>query len=72
MERCNNLKGINVCFWETAHLPIRKPNIDTYFSPWAKCWVWEGVGGQFPSDIITLIHQEVTSVGQGKKKSLGI
>ena len=28
---------INVCFWETAHLPLTKLNINTYFSFRAKC-----------------------------------
>ena len=42
---------INECFWETAHLPLSKPNINTYFSLWAKCLVWGGVGGQFPRNI---------------------
>ena len=36
---------INVCFWETDHLPLPKPNINPYFSLWAKCYVWGGVGG---------------------------
>ena len=37
---------INVYFWETAYLPLPKPNINTYFLLWAKCQVWGGVGGQ--------------------------
>ena len=28
---------INVCFWETAHLPLPKPNINTSFLLWEKC-----------------------------------
>ena len=39
--------GINVCFWETAHLPLLKANIKTYFLLWAKCQVWGGVGVEF-------------------------
>ena len=27
---------INVCFWEIVHLPLPKPNINPYFSLWAK------------------------------------
>ena len=37
---------INVCFWETAHLPLPQPNINPYFSRWPKCWLRWGVGGQ--------------------------
>ena len=39
---------INVCFWETDHLPLPQPNIHPYFSLWTKCWPRGGVGGQFP------------------------
>ena len=35
-------------FWETAHLPLPYAIIITYFSLRAKCWLREGVGGQFP------------------------
>ena len=34
-DRC--VTYTNVCFWETAHLPLPKPNFNTYFSRWAKC-----------------------------------
>ena len=30
---------INLCFWETAHLPLHRANIITYFSLRAKCWL---------------------------------
>ena len=43
--------GINVCFWETTHLPLLQPNINPYFSLWAKCCLRGGVGGQFPRSI---------------------
>ena len=38
-------------FWETAHLPLPKPNINTNFSFWAKYKVRGGVGGQFPQNL---------------------
>ena len=38
-------------FWETAHLPLSKANIDTYLSLRAKCWLRGGVGGQFPRNV---------------------
>ena len=28
---------INVCFWKIVQLLLPKPNINTYFSLWAKC-----------------------------------
>ena len=40
-------RSVTVCFWETAHQPLSKLNINTYFSLWAKCQVLGGVGGQF-------------------------
>ena len=43
--------GINLGFWETAHLPLPKANINTYFSFRAKCWLKGGVGGQFPRNL---------------------
>ena len=34
-------------FWDqTTHLPLLKPNINTYFLLWAKCKVWGWVGLQ--------------------------
>ena len=38
---------INVCCWENCPPTPPKPNITTYFSLWAKCKVWRGVGGHF-------------------------
>ena len=38
-------------FWETAHLPLPKANIDTYLSLRVKCWLRGGVGGQFPRNV---------------------
>ena len=38
--------GIILLFWETAHLPLPKANIVTYFSLREK-WVRGGVGRQF-------------------------
>ena len=35
-------------FWETAHLPLPKADINTYFSLRAKFRLGVGVGGQFP------------------------
>ena len=35
-------------FWETAHLPLPKANISTYFSLRPKCWRRGGVGWHFP------------------------
>ena len=59
---CKNI-WINVCFWETSHLPLPKPNINTYFLLWEKCEVWGVVGGQFPRNI----HWFITIFsGQGK------
>ena len=59
---CKNI-WINVCFWETSHLSLPKPNINTYFVLWAKCEVWGVVGGQFPRNI----HWFITIFsGQGK------
>ena len=37
-------------FWETAHLPLPKADINTYFSLRAKFRLGVGVGGQFPRD----------------------
>ena len=37
-----------MCFWETAHLPLPKANISTYFSLRPKCWRRGGVGWHFP------------------------
>ena len=34
--------GINSGFWETAHLPLPKTNINSYLSLRAKCWLVEG------------------------------
>ena len=31
--------GINLGFWETAHLPLPTANIITYCSLRAKCWL---------------------------------
>ena len=42
---------INLGFWETAHLPLPYANINTYFSLREKCWLKEGVGGQFPRSL---------------------
>ena len=42
---------INLGFWEAAHLPLPKSNINTYFSLSAKCWIRGGVGGQFPRNL---------------------
>ena len=39
--------GIILLFWETAHLPLPKANIVTYFSLREKCWLRFGVGRQF-------------------------
>ena len=39
-------------FWETAHLPLPKANINTYFSLRAKWWLRGRVGGQFPRNLI--------------------
>ena len=36
------------CFWETTHLPLPLPNIFCLLPLRAKCWVREGVGGEFP------------------------
>ena len=53
------LQWINVCFWETVHLPFPNlVNINTYFLLWAKCQVWGGVGGQFPRNM----HWSVTII----------
>ena len=40
---------INLDFRETAHLPLPKANINTYFSLRAKCQLRGGIGRQFPS-----------------------
>ena len=45
------IRGINLGFWETAHLPLPYANINTYFSFRAKCWLRGGVGGQFPRNL---------------------
>ena len=45
-------KWINLSVWETAHLPHPQANINTYCSLRAKCWAREGVGGQFPRNLI--------------------
>ena len=47
---------MNLGFWETAHVPLHLPHlplpyVNTYFSLTAKCWVREGVGGQFPGNL---------------------
>ena len=47
-------------FWETAHLPLPYAIIITYFSLRAKCWLREGVGGQFPQK-----PKESVAVGYG-------
>ena len=39
---------INLGLGETAHLPLHRANINTYFSLRAKRWLRGGVGGQFP------------------------
>ena len=39
-------------FWQTAHLPLPKANINTYFSLRAKWWLRGRVGGQFPRNLI--------------------
>ena len=33
------------------HLPLPYANINPYFSLGAKCWLWGGVGGQFPRGV---------------------
>ena len=45
------ISGINVCFWETAHLSLPQPNIKPHFSLWTKWRLKGGVGGQFPRNI---------------------
>ena len=45
------VRWINVCFWETDHLPLSHPNINPYFSLWEKWKLRGGVGGQFPRNI---------------------
>ena len=40
----------------TPSLLKKKANIITYFSLRAKCWLGGGVGGQFPRNIIIMIH----------------
>ena len=42
---------IIIHFWETAHLPLPKANINTYYSLRAKCWLRGGVGGQLPRNV---------------------
>ena len=37
--------------WETAHPPLPKANINTYFLLRAKWWLRGGVGGQFPRNL---------------------
>ena len=36
---------IIIHFWETAHLPLLKANINTKFSLRTKCWLRGGIGG---------------------------
>ena len=47
VDSCAPLRQVGT-FLETAHLPLPKANINTYFSLRAKCWIRGGVGGQFP------------------------
>ena len=50
-----NIMSMYDCWlqWETAHPPLPKANINTYFSYLlrAKCWLRGGVGGKFPRSI---------------------
>ena len=43
---------ISLGFWETDHPPLPLVNIITYFPLWANSWLREGVGGQFPRNLI--------------------
>ena len=48
-QGCLHFWWINLGFWETAHLPLPRANISTYFLlNRAKWWLRGGVGGQFP------------------------
>ena len=38
--------------WESDHPPLPLVNIITYFPLRANCWLREGVGGQFPRNLI--------------------
>ena len=44
VDSCAPLRQVGT-FLETAHLPLPKANINTYFSTRAKCWIRGGVGG---------------------------
>ena len=50
VDSCAPLRQVGT-FLETAHLPLPKANINTYFSLRAKCWIRGGVGGQFPLSV---------------------
>ena len=39
---------INISIWETAHLPLPKPNINLNLLSIDCCWIRGGVGGQLP------------------------
>ena len=49
-------------FLGTDHLPLPQPNINPYFSLWAKCWPRGGVGGQFPKIPETYIDPKIEIV----------
>ena len=57
-------------FLGNSHLPLSKPNINTYFSPWAKCKVWGGVGGQFPRHKLIQIFYNYTVLLQSHELSI--